>query len=90
MSDLTIDYNKITYSNSFTFNGKTLAFRKKKLYDITGTPIKLNQYNNNGTIGWYVGNKFLSLNYAKGLIEFKAVEKDISNLQWYQQIDLLK
>jgi len=78
---------EITYSNHFLFNGRKLAFRNKLLFDITeSTPIYIEfsgEY-------WLVKNKKLSKLQAKSLIINDPIIVDLSNLQWYQQIQLDK
>lgn len=70
----------ITYSNSFEFNGRLLAFRKRELFDITDTPTHI------PFIGhWNVKRKELSVSKAKELCQQKEVKKDVSNLQWHWQ-----
>lgn len=76
----------ITYSNSFYFDGVLLAFRKKELFKITDTP-KLIQFNENANC-WIINRKQLTLSKAKELITNNKITKDLSNLQWYQQINL--
>lgn len=76
--------NIITYSNHFIFNGRTLAFRKQLLFDITSTP-KYIEYNGEY---WIVNRKQLTIKKAKELIVNEPKIVDISNLQWYQQIEL--
>jgi hypothetical protein len=76
----------ITYSNHFYFNGHRLAFRKKLLFDISNFP-KLIQFNEKLNY-WIVGRKQLTIKKAEELnanLEFKV---DVSDLQWYQQIEL--
>ena len=73
----------IEYTNSFEFNGRLLAFRKKELFDITDTPkhIKFFGY-------WNVNKKQLSKSKAQELITNNKITKEITDLQWYQQEQL--
>lgn len=80
----------IIYSNHFTFNGETFAFRKKMLFNISKIPYYVAiRYNKDGSKGvivngkWFPFNKMLNL--AKGSGE-KSV--DVSDLQWYAQEQL--
>jgi len=75
--------HEITYSNSFEFNGRLLAFRKKELFDITDMP-KYIPFNGH----WNVGRVQLSKSKAKDLLTNKPVTKDITNLSWYIQESL--
>jgi hypothetical protein len=45
----------ITYSNHFVFEGKTFAFRKKELFDISGIPSLIERTEQ----GWWIGRKLL-------------------------------
>lgn len=74
----------ITYSNHLIFDGKTLAFRKKELFDITGIPALIKRSEQ----GWWIGRNLLSPTKAKELIVNEPKQVDISNLQWYQQEQL--
>lgn len=76
----------ITYSNSLNFEGILLAFRKKKLFDITGIP-KYVPFNKNANC-WLVNRKQLSISKAKELVKNHNVVIDVSELQWYQQENL--
>jgi hypothetical protein len=71
---------KITYSNSFEFSGRLLAFRKKELFDITEMP-RCIPFNNH----WNVGRVQLSKSKAKELLTGKEVKKDVTDLSWYIQ-----
>lgn len=73
----------ITYSNSFEFNGKLLAFRKKELFDITDLPKHIPFVGH-----WNINRKQLSIKKAKELITNKEIKKDVSELQWYVQEQL--
>jgi hypothetical protein len=79
----------VKYTNKLYFNGRDLSFKNKQLFDITGIPFKIEMVNNSGVLGWYVNKKFLSLNYTKTLVSMNEVEKEITSLQWYKQIDLI-
>lgn len=67
----------ITYSNSFYFEGELLAFRKKKII----------LYNNTSNC-WIIKRKHLSLLKSKSLVTDNKVIVDVSDLQWYKQIDI--
>lgn len=73
----------IKYSNSFTFNGRLLAFRKGELFDITNTPKHIPFVGH-----WNVDRKQLSFKTAESLVKNIGVEKDVTNLQWYLQEEL--
>lgn len=76
----------ITYSNYFEFENRVFAFRKKELFDITSTPIHLSLKDNNGSNGYWINRKWLSLSFIKNLIKKDEKIVDVSDLQWYQQI----
>lgn len=78
----------ITYSNHFEFNGKVLAYRKKVLFDITSIPAALFCANNNGSNGYWINRKWLSLTAIKSLLKHEPKQVDVSNLQWHQQEQL--
>ncbi len=80
----------ITYSNHFEFNGKVLAYRKKVLFDITSIPNALFLTNNNGSNGYWINRKWLSESRIKALLINESKQVDVSDLQWYQQINLDK
>lgn len=84
----TLDKYIITYSNWFEFNGVVLAYRKRILFDITGTPKPLTIKNNNGSNGYWINRKWLSESMIKQLIRHEQKQVDVSNLQWYLQIEL--
>lgn len=71
---------KIKYTNSFEFNGRLLAFRKKELFDITGLPKHIPFLGH-----WNVNRVQLSVGKAKELCKPVEVEKDVTDLQWYDQ-----
>lgn len=84
MKDTDIEKYIITYSNSFVFEGQTLAFRKKELFNITGIPKIIKRSNQ----GWWIGRVLLTKSKAKELLTKTEVKKDITELQWYQQEQL--
>lgn len=77
--------NIITYSNWFEFEGRKLSFRKKELFDITGIPKIIDLKDNNGSKGYFINRKWLSLTKAQELVKKENIEVDVSELQWYQQ-----
>lgn len=78
----------ITYSNYFEFNGKVLAYRKKVLFDISTIPNALFLTNNNGSNGYWINCKWLSESRIKELLVNEPKQVDVSQLQWYNQINL--
>lgn len=76
----------ITYSNSFQFEGELLAFRKKQLFKITKKPTLI-VFNENCK-AWIIKRKQLSILKAKKLVSSKEITVDVSDLQWYDQINL--
>lgn len=78
----------ITYSNYFKVENKTFAFRKQVLFDITDIPKKLELKDNNGSKGYWINRKWFSSSKIKGLIQKEEVKVNISDLQWYKQIQL--
>lgn len=76
----------ITYSNSFKFENELLSFRKKELFNITKTP-QLIPFNEKAKC-WLVNRKQLTISKIKELVTKTEVTKDLSDLQWYQQINL--
>jgi hypothetical protein len=78
----------ITYSNYFKIDNKMFSFRKKVLFDITSLPIKLELKNNNNCLGYWINRKWYSLSRIKDLVKVDNVKKDISILQWNEQIHL--
>lgn len=78
----------ITYSNYFEFENRLFAFRKKELFEISLTPIHLPLKDNNGSRGYWINRKWLSLSAIQGLIQKEEKTVDVSDLQWYQQIQL--
>lgn len=78
----------ITYSNHFKVDNKTFAFRKKMLFDITNTPSHLPIKDNNGSKGYWLNRKWFSLTKIQDLIVNEPKEVDVTDCQWYQQIEL--
>ena len=78
----------IEYSNYFEFEGKTFSFRKKELFDITGTPKHIELKNNNNCFGYWINRKWLSLSKIKEMIVNEKNVVDVSSLQWYDQVKL--
>lgn len=85
MSEIKFD-NKyiITYTNSFYFAGRRLAFRRKLLFDITNIP----KYIPKSSDGWWVNRKLLTERKARQLCVISPVSVNVSDLQWYRQIQL--
>jgi hypothetical protein len=88
MTDYKEDSFIITYSNHLEFNGVLLAFRKKELFNISNIPQHIKQVNINGSYGWWINRKFLTVTKAKELIKQEPKQVDVTNLQWYLQIEL--
>jgi hypothetical protein len=78
----------INYSNYLIFENQILAFRQKQLFNITNLPILVNF--NNSANAWIINRKHLSKSKAKELLINEPKQVDVSNLQWYQQINLDK
>lgn len=78
----------ITYSNYFEFENRLFAFRKKELFEIGSTPTHLPLKDNNGSKGYWINRKWLSLSAIQRLIQKEEKTVDVSDLQWYQQIQL--
>lgn len=78
----------ITYSNYFEFENRVFAFRKKELFDITLTPVHLPLKNNNGSKGYWLNRQWLSLSAIEKMIKKEEKIVDVSDLQWYLQIQL--
>lgn len=76
----------ITYSNYLFFNGRTLAFRKKELFDITNTPIHI-PFNEKCKC-WIIGRKQLTKLAAGRLLIKEPKVIYVSDLQWYAQVEL--
>jgi hypothetical protein len=77
---------KITYNYTLEFEDVLLAFRKKKLFDISKIPIHIPF--NKPANAWLIKRKQLTLSKAKDLTTNKQVTVDVSDLQWYQQEQL--
>ena len=89
MLQITLDNTYfIEYSNYFEFEGKAFAFRKKELFDITGTPKYIELKNNNNCFGFWINRKWFSLSKIKEIIVNEPKKVDVSDLQWYVQIQL--
>jgi len=78
----------ITYSNYFKIDNKTFAFRKKVLFNITDLPIKQELKDNNNCLGYWINRKWHSLSRIKNLVKVEGIKKDVSVLQWNEQIHL--
>jgi len=78
----------ITYSNYFNIDGKTFAFRRKLLFDITNIPKILELKNNNNCFGYWINRKWFTLSKLKPLVKIENKIVDVSDLQWYDQIKL--
>lgn len=78
----------ITYSNYFEIDGKTFAFRKKQLFDISDIPKRLELKDNNNCLGYWINRKWFSLSKLKPLVKIEEMIADVSKLQWYDQIKL--
>lgn len=78
----------IVYSNHFEIDNRVFSFRKKVLFDVTDTPKQLELKDNNNCLGYWINRKWYSLSKLKNLIQIKQIKKDVSELQWYQQIKL--
>jgi len=89
MADSTLDKeNFIAYSNYFEFEGRVFAFRKKELFDITNLPIHIPLKDNNSCKGYWINRQWLSLSSIQKLVKAETKIVDVSDLQWYQQINL--
>jgi hypothetical protein len=78
----------ITYSNYFEIDNKVFAFRKKQLFDITNIPILVNLKDNNNCQGHWINRRWYSLSKLKPLVRNSKRIADVSDLQWYIQIEL--
>jgi hypothetical protein len=78
----------IYYSNHFELDGRTFAFRKKQLFDITSIPISINLKDNNNCQGYWINRKWFSLSKLKPIVKMEPKIVDVSDLQWYYQINL--
>ena len=80
----------ITYSNYFIIEERTFSFRKKQLFDITDVPKLIQLKNNNNCLGYWINRKWYSLSRLKDLVIKGKIIVDVSDLQWYEQINLDK
>ena len=78
----------IEYSNYFEFEGKTFAFRKKELFEITNIPIHIQLKDNNQCKGYWINRKWLSQSRIEDIIIREQKKIDVSQLQWFDQIKL--
>lgn len=78
----------IEYSNYFELEGRTFSFRKKELFDITGTPRHIPLKENNNCFGYWINRKWLSRSKIEDIIIREPKKIDVSDLQWYDQIKL--
>ena len=78
----------ITYSNYLIFENQTLAFRNKLLFNITNTPILID-FNVKANC-WIINRKQLTIKKAKELLINEPKTVDVTDLQWYNQINLDK
>ena len=78
----------ITYSNYFKIENKVFSFRKKVLFDITEIPKQLDLKDNNNCLGYWINRKWFTLSKIKELVKVGLIKKDITNLQWHEQIKL--
>jgi hypothetical protein len=78
----------ITYSNHFKVDDLTFAFRKKLLFDITNTPVYKPILENNGSKGWWINRKWISMKKTIEILKKEPITVDVSDLQWYEQINL--
>lgn len=78
----------ITYSNYFKVENKVFSFRKKVLFDITETPKRLELKDNNNCLGYWINRKWFSLSKIKELVKVGLIKKDVTVLQWHEQIKL--
>ena len=84
----TLDNYFITYSNHFKIGGKTYAFRKKELFDITSNPKCIPLKDNNGSKGYWLNRSWYSLTKIKDFITETPIDVNVSNLSWNVQIEL--
>jgi len=78
----------ITYSNYFIIDGRTFSFRKKQLFDITSTPKLIALKDNNNCLGYWINRKWYSLSRLKEIVIIEDMIVNVSDLQWYEQINL--
>lgn len=76
----------ITYSNHLIFEGQTLAFRKKELFNISNIPTLI-EFNVKANC-WIINRKQLTRAKAKELIKNEPKQVDVSDMQWYSQEQL--
>ena len=89
MLEKNLDTNySITYSNYFEFEGKTFAFRRKELFDITSIPKYMDLKNNNNCFGYWINRKWVSQSKIESIIIRKPKVVDVSDLQWNIQLHL--
>jgi hypothetical protein len=58
------------------------------LFEITDTPKYLELQNNSGSNGYWINRKWYSLTKLQGLVIKEPKTIDVSDLQWYEQINL--
>lgn len=78
----------IEYSNYFILEGRTFAFRRKELFDITNVPNHIPLKDNNNCYGYWINRKWLSLSKIKDMIVNEKKLVDVSDLQWNYQLHL--
>jgi hypothetical protein len=78
----------ITYSNYFKVDDKMFSFRNKVLFDITKTPKQLELKDNNNCLGYWINRKWFSLSKIKEMVKVELIKKDVTELQWHEQIKL--
>ena len=78
----------ITYSNYFKIEDKTFAFKNKLLFDITNLPIKKELKDNNNCLGYWINRKWFTLSKLSNFIIREQIRVDVSELQWFEQINL--
>lgn len=89
MNSKILDNNYIiTYSNYLKIENKVFSFRRKVLFDITNLPTLLDLKDNGGSKGYWINRKWYSLTKIKNFIKKEEIKVDVSQLQWYQQIQL--
>jgi hypothetical protein len=65
-----------------------LHLEKKMLFDITNLPLRLELKDNNNCLEYWINRKWYSLSKLKDLVKVENVKKDVSILQWNEQIHL--
>jgi hypothetical protein len=58
------------------------------LFDISNLPLKLELKDNNNCLGYWINRKWYSLSRIKDLVKVENVKKDVSILQWNEQLHL--